>query len=78
MEILPKSVQPARDILGFSNNDLGEHIELALHALALDETRKNYFPMKWHQTEAGRTRKQVLKQVSELSVEAPDGACADR
>ncbi|KAI5481708.1 alpha-ketoglutarate dependent taurine dioxygenase [Pseudohyphozyma bogoriensis] len=39
------------------------HIELALHALALDETRKDFLPTKWKQTQKGKDKGQVLKQV---------------
>ncbi|KAK4702181.1 hypothetical protein P7C70_g4045, partial [Phenoliferia sp. Uapishka_3] len=43
--------------------DLGSHIQLALQALALNETRQDFCPCKWEQTEAGRAKGQVLKQV---------------
>lgn len=40
-----------------------EHVGIALHALALNETREDFLPTKWTQTEAGRKTGQLLKQV---------------
>ena len=51
------------DYYAFHNTDLGERVELALHALALDEQRKDFGPTIWHQKPAGKARGQVLKQV---------------
>jgi len=48
---------------GFLNASLGEHVEHAFHALALDEHRKNFVPTLWEQTPAGRAKGQELKQV---------------
>jgi hypothetical protein len=48
---------------GFLNANLGEHVEHAFHALALDEHRKNFVPTLWEQTPAGKAKKQELKQV---------------
>jgi hypothetical protein len=70
-------IQGRDDILGFSNNDLGEHVELALHALALNETRENFAPMKWHQTPVGRAKNQTLQQVRSEGGSAPLCALAD-
>ncbi|KAL8277208.1 hypothetical protein RQP46_010381 [Phenoliferia psychrophenolica] len=50
-------------MFGFSNLDLGPHVELALHALALNETRKDFQATLWKMTEAGRQKGQTLKQV---------------
>ncbi|OJA18912.1 hypothetical protein AZE42_08355, partial [Rhizopogon vesiculosus] len=49
-------------IFGFPNNELGEHIERAYHALAIDETRRNFNCCKFTQTEGGRRKGQILKQ----------------
>jgi len=49
-------------IFGFSDKLLGEHIEHAFHALALNETRADFDCAKFEQTEGGRRKKQVLKQ----------------
>ncbi|KAL8286983.1 hypothetical protein RQP46_003989 [Phenoliferia psychrophenolica] len=58
------SKQPeVASLFGFSNTGLGPHIELALHALAIDETRKDFRPTLWVQTQAGQAKGQVLKQV---------------
>jgi uncharacterized protein (DUF2235 family) len=48
---------------GFLNASLGEHVEHAFHALALDEHRKNFVPTLWEQTPAGKAKGQELKQV---------------
>ncbi|KAM0750718.1 hypothetical protein T439DRAFT_325770 [Meredithblackwellia eburnea MCA 4105] len=60
---LHKTKPQVASLFGFSNTDLGAHIQLALHALALDETRRDFLPTKWTQTAEGRAKGQVLKQV---------------
>ncbi|KAK4705558.1 hypothetical protein P7C70_g627, partial [Phenoliferia sp. Uapishka_3] len=47
----------------YLKQELGSHIELALHALALNETRKDFLPTLWTQTLEGQQKGQVLKQV---------------
>ncbi|THV07729.1 hypothetical protein K435DRAFT_959791 [Dendrothele bispora CBS 962.96] len=49
-------------IFGFPDRILGEHIERAYHALALNETRKDFDCAKFEQTEVGRSKGQVLEQ----------------
>ncbi|KIM89168.1 hypothetical protein PILCRDRAFT_2444 [Piloderma croceum F 1598] len=49
-------------LFGFSDLWLGEHIEYAIHALAINETRADWKPTKYEQTEGGRRKKQVLNQ----------------
>lgn len=65
---LPRSIAPrwessTRTLLGFSDTYLGVNIQLALHALAIDEARSDFSPTKWHQTALGKRKGQVLKQV---------------
>jgi hypothetical protein len=52
-----------RRYYGFHNTDLGEHVEHAFHALALDEQRENFVPTLWTQKPAAKARGQELKQV---------------
>jgi len=47
----------------FHDAELGEQVKLALHALALDERRKDFGPTLWKQTAKGKANGQVLKQV---------------
>lgn len=47
----------------FHDTKLGPRVERALHALALDEQRKDFAPTLWEQTADGRAGGQVLKQV---------------
>ncbi|EIW86761.1 hypothetical protein CONPUDRAFT_115432 [Coniophora puteana RWD-64-598 SS2] len=61
-EITRKS-PPAKSIFGFPNTELGDHIERAYQALAINETREDFNCAKFNQSEAGRVRGQVLKQV---------------
>lgn len=51
-----------KSIFGFPNNELGEHIERAYHALAINETRLDFNCCKFAQTEGGRRKGQILKQ----------------
>ncbi|KAG1769175.1 hypothetical protein EDD22DRAFT_1048164 [Suillus occidentalis] len=51
-----------KSIFGFPNNELGEHIERAYHALAINETRLDFNCCKFTQTEGGRRKGQILKQ----------------
>jgi uncharacterized protein (DUF2235 family) len=46
---------------GFFDTSLGEHVEHAFHALALDERRKNFVPTLW--TQKPGVQNQELKQV---------------
>ncbi|KDQ63599.1 hypothetical protein JAAARDRAFT_29620 [Jaapia argillacea MUCL 33604] len=54
--------QQLRTIFGFRDTLLGEHIQRAYHALAMNETRTDFNCTKFQQTEAGRLKGQVLKQ----------------
>jgi uncharacterized protein (DUF2235 family) len=49
-------------IFGFPDHLLGEHIENAFQALALNETRKDFNCTKFYQTPAGKEKGQALKQ----------------
>jgi len=49
-------------MLGFSNTELGEHVERAYQALAIHETRLDFNCNKFEQTQGGRRKGQVLKQ----------------
>ncbi|EPQ60681.1 hypothetical protein GLOTRDRAFT_118837 [Gloeophyllum trabeum ATCC 11539] len=51
-----------KKLYGFSDAKLGEHIERAYQALALNETRADFNCSKFEQTEGGRRKKQILKQ----------------
>jgi len=51
-----------KNIFGFKDRLLGEHIERAYQALALNETREDFNCAKFEQTAGGRQKKQVLKQ----------------
>ncbi|KAJ6621699.1 hypothetical protein B0H10DRAFT_970376 [Mycena sp. CBHHK59/15] len=51
-----------RDIFGFNDTVLGEHIEYAYQALALDEPRADFNCCKFEQSAGGRRKKQILKQ----------------
>ncbi|KAG0708817.1 hypothetical protein DFH29DRAFT_342656 [Suillus ampliporus] len=51
-----------KSIFGFPNNELGEHIERAYQALAIDETRLDFNCCKFEQTDGGRRKGQILKQ----------------
>ncbi|OJA08306.1 hypothetical protein AZE42_07571 [Rhizopogon vesiculosus] len=51
-----------KSIFGFPNNELGQHIERAYHALAIDETRPELNCCKFQQTGGGRRKRQILKQ----------------
>jgi uncharacterized protein (DUF2235 family) len=47
----------------FHDTGLGEHVDNAFHALALDERRIDFAPTLWQQVPAARDRGQVLRQV---------------
>jgi len=49
-------------LFGFPDTFLGEHIERAYQALALNETRADFNCAKFDQTEGGRRKGQLLKQ----------------
>ncbi|KAG2150049.1 hypothetical protein BD769DRAFT_1410224 [Suillus cothurnatus] len=51
-----------KSIFGFPNNELGEHIERAYQALAINETRLDFNCCKFMQTDGGRRKGQILKQ----------------
>ncbi|PSS37677.1 hypothetical protein PHLCEN_2v501 [Hermanssonia centrifuga] len=51
-----------KTLFGFPDRLLGEHIERAYQALALDEHRADFNCNKFEQKEGGRLKKQVLKQ----------------
>ena len=52
-----------KNLYQFHDTDLGPRVENAFHALALDETRKDFEPTLWIQTPAGKAVGQVLRQV---------------
>ncbi|KAF5337004.1 hypothetical protein D9611_003173 [Ephemerocybe angulata] len=52
----------ARNLLGMKDPILGEHVERAYQALALNEMRRDFRCNKFEQTEQGRLKKQVLEQ----------------
>lgn len=49
-------------VFGFPNTWLGDHIERAYQALAINETRVDFDCTKFEQTESGRGKGQILKQ----------------
>ncbi|KAG2369363.1 hypothetical protein BDR07DRAFT_1476982 [Suillus spraguei] len=51
-----------KSIFGFPNSELGEHIERAYHALAINEIRLDFDCCKFEQTDGGRQKGQILKQ----------------
>ncbi|KAI1797950.1 hypothetical protein LXA43DRAFT_982756 [Ganoderma leucocontextum] len=51
-----------RNIFGFPDHVLGSHVERAYHAMAINETRKDFNVAKFEQTPSGRSKGQVLKQ----------------
>ncbi|KAF6766186.1 hypothetical protein DFP72DRAFT_865847 [Ephemerocybe angulata] len=53
----------ARNLLGMKDPILGEHVERAYQALALNEMRRDFRCNKFEQTEQGRLKKQVLEQI---------------
>ncbi|OJA18911.1 hypothetical protein AZE42_08354 [Rhizopogon vesiculosus] len=61
-EELTHKLSSTKSIFGFPNNELGEHIEYAYHALAIDETRSDFNCCKFEQTDGGRRKGQILKQ----------------
>jgi uncharacterized protein (DUF2235 family) len=60
-EITHKSPS-TKSIFGFPNTELGDHIERAYQALAINETRLDFNCCKFEQSEGGRRKGQVLKQ----------------
>ncbi|KAF5313082.1 hypothetical protein D9619_003538 [Psilocybe cf. subviscida] len=50
------------NLFGFQDRMLGEHVEHAFQALAINETRADFDCNKWIQSDAGRDKGQVLKQ----------------
>ncbi|KIJ26135.1 hypothetical protein M422DRAFT_785320 [Sphaerobolus stellatus SS14] len=52
-----------KKLFGFHDSYLGHHIEHAYHAMALNETRRDFNVAKFIQTAEGRARGQILKQV---------------
>ena len=53
----------AKNLYQFHDTNLGPRVENAFHALALDETRKDFEPTLWAQTAEGKDAGQVLRQV---------------
>ncbi|KAJ7244759.1 hypothetical protein B0H12DRAFT_801130 [Mycena haematopus] len=51
-----------RNIFGFNDRILGEHIQYAYHAMAVNETRADFNVCKFEQTPAGLKKGQVLRQ----------------
>ncbi|KAG2044896.1 hypothetical protein BDR03DRAFT_1021376 [Suillus americanus] len=51
-----------KSIFGFPNNELGEHIERAYQAFAINEIRLDFDCCKFVQTDGGRRKGQILKQ----------------
>ncbi|TFY82651.1 hypothetical protein EWM64_g1362 [Hericium alpestre] len=57
------SIKPnVRSLFGFPDSALGEHIERAYQALALNETRADFNCNKFHMTKKGMQKKQILRQ----------------
>ncbi len=52
----------AKNLYQFHDTDLGPMVDNAFHALALDETRKDFEPTLWVQTAEGKAMGQVLRQ----------------
>ncbi|EGN94668.1 hypothetical protein SERLA73DRAFT_96017 [Serpula lacrymans var. lacrymans S7.3] len=61
-EELTHHAPSTKSLFGFSDTFLGEHIERAYQALALNETRADFNCAKFDQTTGGRKKGQVLKQ----------------
>ncbi|KAK7694727.1 hypothetical protein QCA50_001915 [Cerrena zonata] len=57
------SSKKIENLFGFPDKSLGPHIARAYHALALNEMRKDFDCTKFYQTEAGKEKGQVLKQI---------------
>ncbi|KAG7099108.1 hypothetical protein E1B28_000981 [Marasmius oreades] len=53
---------PVKTLFGFPDRILGEHVERAYQALALNEPRKDFNCSRFEQTSKGRCKHQVLKQ----------------
>ncbi|KAF9270123.1 hypothetical protein L218DRAFT_14436 [Marasmius fiardii PR-910] len=53
---------PIKTLFGFPDRTLGEHIEHAYQALALNEPRKDFDCTRFEQTSKGRSKQQVLEQ----------------
>ncbi|KAL0071877.1 hypothetical protein AAF712_000799 [Marasmius tenuissimus] len=51
-----------KTLFGFPDRILGEHIERAYQALALNEPRKNFDCSRMEQTDKGRSKNQILSQ----------------
>lgn len=51
-----------KTLFGFPDSTLGDHIERAYQALALNETRADFSSNKFHLSEEGRRKNQILKQ----------------
>ncbi|KAF8510300.1 hypothetical protein BU17DRAFT_98260 [Hysterangium stoloniferum] len=59
MRLLPQ----VETLYGFPDTKLGDHIEYAFQAMAIDEARTDFGVVKFIQTETGKQKGQVLKQV---------------
>ncbi|KZT02647.1 uncharacterized protein LAESUDRAFT_729887 [Laetiporus sulphureus 93-53] len=61
-EELTRRSQKVTTLFGFHDHTLGDHIERAYQALALDEHREDFNCAKFKQTDAGRKKGQILRQ----------------
>ncbi|KAF8576583.1 hypothetical protein K439DRAFT_1640432 [Ramaria rubella] len=52
-----------KELFGFHDKVLGAHIQHAFHAMGMHETRADFDVAKYEQTEKGRKKGQVLRQV---------------
>ncbi|KJA29446.1 hypothetical protein HYPSUDRAFT_196803 [Hypholoma sublateritium FD-334 SS-4] len=63
---LPREIDPIREkrrpLFGLPDCMLGEHIEAAYQALAINEMREDFVCAKFYQTAAGKNKGQILKQ----------------
>jgi hypothetical protein len=60
------SVYATIDALRIKDTSLPATIDIALHALSLQENRKEFLPTLWSIPEGGLSNRQTLKQVSAL------------
>jgi len=51
-----------RTVFGFNDKILGDHVERAYQALALDETRADFSCAMFEQSQKGKEKNQILKQ----------------
>ncbi|KAK0446409.1 uncharacterized protein EV420DRAFT_1276582, partial [Desarmillaria tabescens] len=60
---LTLNLKKAKEIFGFPDKVLGGHIKRAYHALALNETRRDFDCAKYERAPEGLSKGQILKQV---------------